>query len=792
MERLQNGLTWVFEHLLVVLLQVAFYAFLLIPGLAALLMVSVKAQMVTAAGPLWFILARLDSGMQLGLGAFIMRGWLVALSILMLVLGAEVPARLRGLWRAAWFFHGCAMLSGLFCSHPFEGLLTALDVALLNVVALLACIITPSEWIPRLLCLSAGVVSAVSLFDFLASAQVVPDLDRLNGTFYQPNMTATYLACSLPWILNQELGKARDIGKALLWLVIAGLVILTLALTQTRAAWVASVLGLCGRWFLAARLRQQPFRWFHVLPVAAICGLALVLLYLAAIYSVWAALVLGLLLLLGALLGGGGKRQLVLFLLAVAIAACSYGPVRHWTAPQPVDSMRVQDLAEAKDISLLARVEFFRAALLMGWQHPLLGVGPRGFHRYYPSCQTDERWFSKFAHSSALSVWAELGALGTVAFLLFCGLLLRHLAAALRHPDAEARLRVLDAVTAAGIFGLCSLVDVQWQFPILPVTFAAWLGYALSDQSAAEAPAPPPPPPQEVGAWTLRPHVVFTYFQVSCLAIFFFLNLLWSAAHYYNELGEMVLERNHPDEAIDLCRRATVLNPYQGSFFHQLGLCMVAARIKNSQINPDALVRVAQQAVARDSHRAVHWDLLAKAYLAKGDKQKVVQCIHKALECDPVNYPSFYTALAEQYPVPQERTERILILESCMQRFPAEALGRMMSFRSADIERQLTSVYLSLADLYNAATQPRQALSFYDRLLQINPKEPNARLGRLVCLINLDQLKVAHKEALDFYRADPRPEVLDVIKHIYYWEHIPLDPRIFGKSPFPAKPGAKP
>jgi tetratricopeptide (TPR) repeat protein len=793
--RLEYSLEWFFDHVLVRVVQALFYMLIALPGLVALLIALTK-ELGPGLGSssAWFVFNRLDSGMQLGLGSFIVRSGSLVLALLVLLLGVRIPRPARALWWMTVLFHGIALVSALLSSHPFEALLTVLDVAMLNVVVLLACVSLPAEWLPRCIVVSGFVVACISLDIYMQDAGTSAAGSRLTGTFHQPNMTAAYVACCLPWLFNQELPDRREwwgVMKQWLCAVAAAALVATLALTQTRAAWAAVLVCLGCRWWLGVRLRHHVLRWRFVLEAGAFTALCVLLLFVAALYTIWALLLLLILLAVAARSSGLERRAVALAFAATLVGLLAAHQLRglSQTSAVALEKTRVQDLAEAKDISLLSRVQFWRAAVLMGIDHPLLGVGPRGFHRYYPSFQSDERWFSKFAHSALISVWAELGLLGSLVLLGVFFIILRTWWQGLQDPDAGRRQRILDALTCWAILSLCALVDVQWQFPLLPITWAGWLGYSLSQiWHDAEPPAAAPKP---VSAWTLRPQVLVTYVLVSVLGVLLFLNMLWTFADYHHEVAELALQRGRIADANVLSRRAVDLNPFQGSYFHQLGLAQMASRSsKPDSVSPAELMRTAQRAVQLDSHRAVHWDLLAKAHLAAGHIPQAQEAIRRALECDPVNYPSFYTALAESYPVPQNRSERMGILVACMHRFPPIALGSMFSFRSEDVQRQLVSVYLHLADLSNVAKHPQQALAFYDRLLKIQPDEPNARLGRIVCLINLNRLKQAHKESLELYRTHPEDTVLEVIKNLYYWEGIPLDPATFGPKAREGQPSS--
>lgn len=784
MKHVERLLTFLFDRFLPGLLGSGFLVVMLAPGLAAYLVdFTSTPQFQTSASPLWYVLRRIDSGFQLGLGSYLARGWVLALGMLLLLLGTRPPAPCRALFLAVLAFHAWASFSSGICSHPFDAFLTTLDSGLLLLVAWLACVYGATQpHLPRVLVISGGLVALFSLNLYLLMG---PTSDsRLSGTFHQPNMTSAYLACLLPWLIHQEILSARAWKKIPGYLVL-GLLMLCLLLAATRTAGVLCLACLCWRWSLGYFLKKSPLSFSTALLSLVPPGLFVLSLFLALFDFRLLALTLALLVVL-AWKGGVGRGHILCIGLLFMLVRWGAMPSLQASVGQNLDVVtRVADLGEGEDSSLLARLEFFRSSLLMGLEHPWTGVGPKGFHRYYPSFQVDERWFSKFAHSSILSCWAEVGIPGVVLLAFVLGCWGWHLLRGLRQSDPIRRTRVLDAFISALILGLASAFDVQWQFPLLPITWAVWLGYVVS-QSWAEDELFPEQPAQVVGAWTIRPRVVLSYFGVSVLGILSALNLLWMFAQYHADLGEMALQRGKIEEAIFLDRRAVVLNPFQGSYHHHLGLSLLAGLAQNlKEVKAADIVDTARRAVELDSHRAVHYDLLAKGWNAAKEPEKARAAVLQALQCDSINYPSFYNHLAEYHlsqsasPDPR-RAERIL--ETCVARFPAEAFGAMFNFRSSEMNRQLSESYLVLAELASPQNHPARSLVYLEKLLKLNPSHAEARFGRLVCLVNLNRLDEAKKEALEEYRKAPSPNMEEVLRVIYHYQNIPVGPQDFPTS----------
>ena len=789
----QKWVDFLFDRVLVNLMRALFLGIVLAPGIAGACVWAFRD--VPVGFPA--IVARLgqiDSGFQLASNSYYLRFALLGLGGLAVLLGLPVPPQGRWMWRCSWLFMALATLSAGLSSHPFEAFLTVADTALLNLVVLVAFHFRPRGAVGLAYSLSALVSAIASLLTFFGGELFVNDDGRLNGTFFQPNVTAAFLAASLPWLLNQGVAARGRPYLQLAGLVAVVPVYTAFVLTGTRAAMLIALLALAGRWWLGASLRRGQSLSAAVVGALVACILTLILCWLAVFHS-W-GLLLGLVLLAGL----GYRSGVPLWGLAVLCCLCAGGyRLQRYVGEFKDNSFngltrRTADLQKGSDASLASRKEFWRAAVLMGVDRPWLGVGPRGFHRYYPGYQSDVRWFSKFAHSACLSCLAETGFTGTLLMGVLGFQWLAAVAGGLRKrpgvasgsgegiqrpalPAPGYNPLLLDSATSAIILAGCMAVDVQWQFPALPVVWAVWLGSTLAYCWPDVPPAPPPPPDEEISPWTLRPQVVLTYFLLAALGIAAAFDMAFGMAQAHSEDAEIWLRRGEIGRALKEDLISIELNPFQGSYYHHYGLTYSAAlATKMDKTTPAEFLKIAERAVRLDSHRAVHWDLLHKALVANKQPEQARLALQRALECDPINYPSFYVNLAELLSAPEERSQRERLLLSCAQRFPVDVLSSMFSFRSSDIVRQLSEVYMLLADQTDR-NHPELALGFYDQILALSPEEPNARLGRIVCLVNLNRLPEAHREVVELYKKLPHEEVVDAVKHIFAMEHLPFNPK---------------
>lgn len=124
-----------------------------------------------------------------------------------------------------------------------------------------------------------------------------------------------------------------------------------------------------------------------------------------------------------------------------------------------------------------ARWALWDAALRMFRDHPLLGVGPGGYHRLFPSYHAgsldgESGWGS--AHNLYLHQLAERGALGAAALLFLCWTLF---ARTVRAARGDADTRALWAAGAVAAFLAMSFTETAFQneqFATLLLLIWAW------------------------------------------------------------------------------------------------------------------------------------------------------------------------------------------------------------------------------------------------------------------------------------------------------------------------------
>ncbi|MEZ5485087.1 MAG: O-antigen ligase family protein [Lysobacteraceae bacterium] len=218
----------------------------------------------------------------------------------------------------------------------------------------------------------------------------------------------------------------------------------------------------------------------------------LVVVFLAGARAGW--LMLGLALLL-ALWSGRPARRAAAMTVAGAAVALLVGTAALWLSP--AFDARVERSATALrfdrdgvDHALSGRLPIWEAAIDMGADHPVNGVGVRGFREAYPAyAPADDHWVSQgdtalHAHQLLLELWAETGAIGLLCWLVAVAAAIRLWRQLPRGPREQA-LAPMQALVVM-LFPLNTHLAFYSSFwgLLLFWLLALWLGSLQADADA--------------------------------------------------------------------------------------------------------------------------------------------------------------------------------------------------------------------------------------------------------------------------------------------------------------------
>ncbi len=691
------------------------------------------------------VMTHSDSGGQMEAGAGLLRGVVFLTGALWLLRPRRTDCRLRAVNRWGAGFLALVLVSAVTSTQVRDALATWGDYLAMALCFTVACSLAVEY--RHLPVLQGGVLAAgLSIIVVLPGAWFVfagnPDPSvALFGSFYQPNMLAGYLLMALPlgavglFFAGGNPRSQRAAG------LLGGLVVAALATslyyTYSRSAWAFGLLG--GLLPLA------------LVPRRSLPGLALRLGGVAAILLSLG--VAGLAVLRGSPVQGAGSGLVATLLLGWLV----------WTLPKPGPVLarlavvalvalglvwalgkeggvvtshavaRAEQLASGQDKSGSARLGFYRAAATMARQHPWLGVGPEGFHRYYPALQRDLRWFAKYAHSLTMTLLCETGFPAALAFygaLFLAGRVWWQRARADQDADQALladRAARLGLGMGAGMLLAHAQFDVDFHFPVLPLTAAVMAGLAVGFPSASEETAEPAPEP--LSAWSVRPGMIQQYLGSLALLGLVACNASWSTGDFLASQARVASDLGRDDLALDLYRAASRWDPWQGEHHRQAVLVLLGPLFGGRgtpEIAREALERSAA-AVALDSHRAVTHSTRGRVLEVTGNWQEAEGHFHRALELDPVNFPSFYLDAARILVHREDREGARRLLLEALKRYPEESSDYLFTFRSAATLEQMAEIHLSLALMARPGDPERMA-----RLERASRLDPRSRQVRFV------------------------------------------------------------
>jgi Flp pilus assembly protein TadD len=202
---------------------------------------------------------------------------------------------------------------------------------------------------------------------------------------------------------------------------------------------------------------------------------------------------------------GRRARRAIGASLAVAVVAGGAGAVLVKTHGDPlsrVDSAWTQFTTAGTDVAAgeshfaslgSTRYDFWRVALDVWRDHPLLGIGQDNYADAYSRRRHNAFEEPRWAHSLPLRLLAHTGAVGAALFLIFLGAVAAATAAAWRRAGGPGTRAAVGAALLPGVVWIVhGSVDWLWEFPALSGAALALAGAAVAlGRRRADDPAEP-------------------------------------------------------------------------------------------------------------------------------------------------------------------------------------------------------------------------------------------------------------------------------------------------------------
>lgn len=431
---------------------------------------------------------------------------------------------------------------------------------------------------------------------------------RAAGPFQLPGALANWLLMLLPLALA---GLFRAERREMPWALLSSAFgVAALVMTVSRAAWLTGLGALVLLLLLEANLTPRSLgKW------AAYGGGGLLLLVavrhlLGGMGLLGGVALLALLPIVALVASRRLNRQVVFRLLLMGTLAGLL--VSNFQPQHTLGSLterRMSTLTGA-DESAVGRIQFWRAALNLSLQHPLLGVGPDRFSEAYPGVQEHYYYFSDSAHGTLVELLSEVGWVGAVLLGVAVTLFLTSGKMApwsLPHQRAP----LIGLLTG----GLYSQVEVSYHFTVMWTTAAFLLALAGRSEGAS-------PPPERFSPWPL-PLLILTL-------------IMFTSARDYQLSARLA----RPEEGYRMARRVSDRWPSWGRpALSALSLGLRSAR------PPAELEPLAARATRQAPEDAAAYQMAGEVAMAQGRYEQARADYTLALQRDHFNRPGIYHGL---------------------------------------------------------------------------------------------------------------------------------------------------
>lgn len=548
-------------------------------------------------------------------------------------------------------------------------------------------------------------VSFLGIF-FLLLPGVTTDF-RAYSTFYQSDAFAGYLLLITP--LSMCLSLVEGSFWRRVFLMVSSVIFFSsLLLTQSRGAWLCIIVVLV---LLLIALRKQNFK-------VALLKIA--------------------------------------FFVICSFLFVHFFPTPHEAAPTENIKERFESISDISQSSVVARFQFWVGAFRIAFENPFLGIGLGNFGRVYPVFQQNVRYFSHYTHNYYAQIAAETGIVGFIFLMIIVFIILFHGTRLILKGEQKEKS---DYLISLGLFSsilasmMHSFIDVDWNFPAIPHLF--WIETGIFFIFISEY----LPGKRFVLFKDFKVFPIIIKFVIGIFLFFFFFIFY---AFWQGELNESkaraYMEEGQTNIALACLNDALAWDPLNSAYYRGRGRIMFAYFNQNRKKIEylDFAIRDLEEAVFQDHCKAAYHSDLGKYYLEKyyegydGFLTKAREQYELAVKYDPMNYPQFYTMLAQIAIIEgnEEKAENYYlkganILENLNE------LNYLWDFRIETLREQLIGANLGLADLY--LTQKKFDLSrkYYQRALSLDEKQFNAYYGLAISFMSEGDLAKAEIYLLD-------------------------------------------
>ncbi|ADL07263.1 O-antigen ligase family protein [Thermosediminibacter oceani] len=326
------------------------------------------------------------------------------------------------------------------------------------------------------------------------------------------------------------------------------------------------------------------------------------------------------------------------------------------------------------EFSFQGRLSFYRDALKIIKEHPVLGIGGGGWKSAYFAYQS-YRYFTTEVHSFFLQLMVETGIIGLLTFLAVLVLIIRNMIISNINKVDDQKHSALNTAalsSAVAILGH-SAVDFNMSLPAVAIYLWALLGIAATIDGGATIPV----------AKRGQPASKFYATWVVCGITLLFILGSWTlyTGYSYGQKAVRAIQSGDIAGAKEAFEKASKYDPFAASFKADLSQIydIIGEQGKNKEFKDKAL-KLREEAAAMEPYNAKLKSLLAATYLREGRLEEGLSLLEEAAKLNPYNI-SVWEALAEGY----EKAAEVYIVKNEVDR-AKELLGKCLDIPSKIIE----------------------------------------------------------------------------------------------------------
>ncbi|HIE44419.1 MAG TPA: hypothetical protein EYP78_06470 [Candidatus Omnitrophica bacterium] len=295
--------------------------------------------------------------------------------------------------------------------------------------------------------------------------------------------------------------------------------------------------------------------------------------------------------------------------------------------------------------SLRVRLEYWQAGWEMIKERPLSGFGLGCFGRAYAKYKLPQAEETQMAHNNFLQVWAELGIVGFLIFLAIFIFYFREMTPKLRHLDNFSPLQrvfILGGYVSILTFVFHSLGD--FSLYVFSVAFNLFLIMGVSCGVGSDGKSGP----------QSKSKGRFFFFTMIVFSIFFILLLLKPLLAERHLIRGLEYRKNHDlDRTIEELKLSTRYwawgeNEYRQGYHYLLSQLYKDKMSRDRRDFTPQIIRHLELANKYDRYRSLYWRELAQVRWMRGEKDRAIRYMKKAISCYPV-YSVNHLFLGDMY-----------------------------------------------------------------------------------------------------------------------------------------------